>query len=384
MRRIAQISAAVAAVVLAGCTAPPSDAPEPADLLIRGARIVDGTGGPWFSGNLAVAGDTIVSVGPGEPDAVQVLDAEGLVLAPGFIDMHAHSEYGLVVDPRALSKTAQGVTTEVLGEHLSAGPVMGPAVDDPMMVAPPIERDWTTLGGYLDRLEFAGVGPNVVSYVGSGQVRASVVGYEERDPTEEETPGDGGARRAGDGGGGVRAGERHVLHPERLHEHGGTDPADPGGGRVRRHLREPPARRARGARGGDHHRPGGGNRARDPPPELHLERPDSGVRGDDRRGPGCGRGRDRERLSVHRGLDLPALAAAGLGAGGRRGPDARAVDGPGRTGTAAGRTPGVRGPAAPLGAYVREFLPGRGGRALDRGPRGSPGERRRKRGCWTS
>ena len=186
MRRIPKTSAALAAVIVAGCTAPPTDTPEPADLLIRGARIVDGTGGPWFRGNLAVAGDTIVSVGPDEPDALREIDAEGLVLAPGFIDMHAHSEYGLVVDPRALSKTAQGVTTEVLGEHLSAGPVMGPAVDDPMMVAPPIERDWTTLGGYLDRLEFAGVGPNVVSYVGSGQVRASVVGYEERDPTEEE------------------------------------------------------------------------------------------------------------------------------------------------------------------------------------------------------
>ena len=186
MRRIPQIAAVFSALVLAGCTAPPTEAPEPADLLIRGARIVDGTGGPWFRGNLAVAGDTIVSVGPDEPDALREMDAEGLVLAPGFIDMHAHSEYGLVVDPRALSKTAQGVTTEVLGEHLSAGPVLGPAVDDPMMVAPPIERDWTTLGGYLDRLEFAGVGPNVVSYVGSGQVRASVVGYEERDPTEEE------------------------------------------------------------------------------------------------------------------------------------------------------------------------------------------------------
>ncbi len=186
MRRTPRIPAVLTAAIVAGCTAPTTDTPQPADLLIRDARIVDGTGGPWFRGNLAVAGDTIVSVGPDEPDALREIDAGGMVLAPGFIDMHAHSEYGLVVDPRALSKTAQGVTTEVLGEHLSAGPVMGPAVDDPMMVAPPIERDWTTLGGYLDRLEFAGVGPNVVSYVGSGQVRASVVGYEERDPTEEE------------------------------------------------------------------------------------------------------------------------------------------------------------------------------------------------------
>ncbi len=147
---------------------------------------MDGSGGPWFRGNLVVAGDTIVEVGSAEPEALRVIEAEGLVAAPGFLDMHAHSEYGLIVDPRALSKVAQGVTTEVLGEHLSGGPVLGLAVDDPMMVAPPIERDWTTLGGYLDRLEFAGVGPNVVSYVGAGQVRASVMGYEERAASEAE------------------------------------------------------------------------------------------------------------------------------------------------------------------------------------------------------
>ena len=158
----------------------------PVDLLIADVRIVDGTGSPWYRGQVAVHGDSIVSVGNAAPEAARRIEADRLVVAPGFIDMHAHSEYGLLVDPRALGKVAQGVTTEVLGEHLSAGPVLGPAVDDPMMVAPPIERDWTTLGGYLDRLEAAGVGPNVVSYVGSGQVRASVVGYEERIPTEAE------------------------------------------------------------------------------------------------------------------------------------------------------------------------------------------------------
>ncbi len=160
-------------------------APE-ADLVITNVRIVDGTGSPWRQGSVAIRDDTIVAVGRSAPEAAETLDGGGMVAAPGFIDMHAHSEYGLVVDPRALSKVAQGVTTEVLGEHLSAGPVLGLAVDDPMMVAPPIERDWTTLGGYFDRLEAAGVGPNVVSYVGSGQVRASVIGYEERAATEAE------------------------------------------------------------------------------------------------------------------------------------------------------------------------------------------------------
>ncbi len=159
---------------------------QPADLLIRDARVVDGTGSPWFRANVAVDDGTIVSVGAATPEARDVIDARGLVLAPGFVDMHAHSEYGMIVDPRALSKAAQGVTTEVLGEHLSAGPVLGPAVNDPMMVAPPIQRDWTTLGGYFDRLERQGVGVNVLSYVGSGQVRASVIGYEERAASRDE------------------------------------------------------------------------------------------------------------------------------------------------------------------------------------------------------
>ncbi len=159
---------------------------QPVDLLIRDVRVVDGTGSPWFRAQVAVSGDAIVSVGPAAPPADRVIHGEGMVLAPGFVDMHAHSEYGLLVDPRALSKVAQGVTTEVLGEHLSAGPVLGPAADDPMMVAPPIQRDWTTLGGYLDRLERQGVGPNVLSHIGSGQVRASVIGYEERAATGAE------------------------------------------------------------------------------------------------------------------------------------------------------------------------------------------------------
>ena len=72
-----------------------------------------------------MAGDTIVAVSAAPLAGMEILEADGMVLAPGFIDMHAHSEYGLVVDPRALSKIAQGVTTEVLGEHLSAGPVLG-------------------------------------------------------------------------------------------------------------------------------------------------------------------------------------------------------------------------------------------------------------------
>lgn len=160
--------------------------PEEVDVLIRGGRVVDGTGNPWVQADLAIRGDTVVGLGRNPVKARRTIDASGMVISPGFIDMHAHSEYGLIVDPRALSKVTQGVTTEVLGEHLSAGPVLGHAEDDPMMVADPIQRDWTRLGEFFDRLRSAGIGPNVLSYVGSGQVRACVVGYENRAASHEE------------------------------------------------------------------------------------------------------------------------------------------------------------------------------------------------------
>lgn len=159
---------------------------EPVDIVIEDATVVDGTGGPGFSGNVAIRGDRIIYVGRAPVRARRVIHAKGSVVAPGFIDMHAHSEFGLSLDGRGLSKIAQGVTTEVLGEHLSAGPVLGPAVDDSMMVAPPVKRTWTTLGGFLDYLRDKRTGPNVLSYVGSGQVRASVVGYGKRAATPAE------------------------------------------------------------------------------------------------------------------------------------------------------------------------------------------------------
>ncbi len=160
--------------------------PAEADLLIAGGRVVDGSGGPWRQANVAVKDDTIVYVGNAPVKAKKVINAAGMVVSPGFIDMHAHSEFGLSLDGRGLSMITQGVTTEVLGEHLSAGPVLGPAVDDPMMITPPVKRSWTTLGGFFDFLTKKGIGPNVVSYVGAGQVRASVMGYENRTPTPAE------------------------------------------------------------------------------------------------------------------------------------------------------------------------------------------------------
>jgi dihydroorotase/N-acyl-D-amino-acid deacylase len=133
--------AALALAAAAACTPQPQPAAGPApasaggvapghaaggvyDLLIRGGRIVDGTGSPWYRGDVAIRGDRIAAVGllPGA-QARDTIDATGLVVAPGFIDMLGHSEYPLLRDPRAISKITQGITTEITGEVTSVVPI---------------------------------------------------------------------------------------------------------------------------------------------------------------------------------------------------------------------------------------------------------------------
>ncbi len=180
--------AALAVFLLAGAATAEAQSPPSTqvDILIKNGHVVDGTGGSWFRADVAITGDRIVYVGRAPVKAKRVIDAVGKVVSPGFIDMHSHSEFGLSLDGRGLSKVTQGITTEVMGEHLSAGPVLGPAVDDPMMVTPPVKRTWTTLGGFFSYLQKKGIGLNVASYVGAGQVRASAMGYENRQPTPAE------------------------------------------------------------------------------------------------------------------------------------------------------------------------------------------------------
>lgn len=165
----------------------------PYDLLITHAHILDGTGSPWFSGSVAVKDGKIAGAGrlPGAT-AKRVIDAAGLTVAPGFIDLHSHSDYTLLVDGTAQSKIRQGVTTEIIGEAASAGPILGPAVPDfdngtaPLTQKDGIKRDWTTLGEYFARLERQGISVNIASYVGSGQVRLDVMGNVNRAPTADD------------------------------------------------------------------------------------------------------------------------------------------------------------------------------------------------------
>jgi len=159
------------------------------DLLIVHGHIVDGNGSPWFEGSVAVKDGKIADVGRlATASARRVIDASGLVVAPGFIDLHSHSDFTLLVDGNAQSKIRQGVTTEILGESESAGPVLGPTVPefDKALERYGLKRDWTTLGEYFARVERQGTSVNIASYVGSGQVRMDVMGNNNRAPTAEE------------------------------------------------------------------------------------------------------------------------------------------------------------------------------------------------------
>ena len=178
----------VAIVCLTGLTSC-RKAPEPQfDLIIRNGNVVDGSGELWFPADVAVKGDTIVKVGrldETELSAKQTIDARGLTVAPGFIDIHSHSDYSLLVDGTAQSKIRQGVTTEVLGEAPSAGPLKGKATKDLSQYG--LKADWKTLGEYFARLQKSGMSVNVASYVGATQIRSCVLGDESRAPTATET-----------------------------------------------------------------------------------------------------------------------------------------------------------------------------------------------------
>jgi len=179
----------LALVVACGCVVLPAPAPaaEPEyDLLIRDGKIVDGTGNPWFYGDLAVRGDRIAAVGRVPAgSARREIDARGLVVAPGFIDMHSHSDYVLLEDGDAQSKVRQGVTTEVLGEGQSAGPYKGKLTPRRVAVRGH-EYTWDTLGGYFDTLDKAGVAVNVASYVGMDNVWQGVMGTSHERPTADQ------------------------------------------------------------------------------------------------------------------------------------------------------------------------------------------------------
>jgi N-acyl-D-amino-acid deacylase len=178
---------AVVSLVLFACAPDPRDADY--NVIIRGGTIYDGLGGDPVVGDLAITDDRIAAVGDlAHASGGIEIDAEGLAVAPGFINMLSWATESLIEDGRGLSDIRQGVTLEVMGEGNSMGPLNASMRAEKIEQQGDIKYDieWTTLGGYLDFLEAKGISPNVASYVGATTLRVHQVGYENRPPTEAE------------------------------------------------------------------------------------------------------------------------------------------------------------------------------------------------------
>ena len=187
--RTLQSHVLLVAVIVLSCSSLWSATPQSFDIVITNGHIIDGTGSPWYAGDIGIRDGKIVTIG--NLDAARrtrTIDAAGKVVAPGFIDMLGQSELTILVDPRLPSKIYQGITTEITGEGGSAAPLNDEIIRadragyDHYHITP----DWRTFREYFSRLEKQGIGINVASYVGATQVRRMVLGDDDKQPTPEQ------------------------------------------------------------------------------------------------------------------------------------------------------------------------------------------------------
>jgi N-acyl-D-amino-acid deacylase len=161
----------------------------PYDLVIRNGHIVDGTGSPWYSGDIAIRGGRIAALGKLDGAATKrTIDAHGMVVAPGFIDMLGQSELTMLVNPHLPSKIYQGITTEITGEGSTIAPITDDLVKADRVTYEHygVQPTWRTLREYFARLRKQGMGINLATYVGATQVRRVVIGDDNRAPTAAE------------------------------------------------------------------------------------------------------------------------------------------------------------------------------------------------------
>jgi N-acyl-D-aspartate/D-glutamate deacylase len=165
------------------------------DTLIKDGNIIDGSGNPWYQGNVGIAGGKIVHVGTASRPAANEIDAAGLVVCPGFIDTHSHSDFLFLDDPLSSFKVMQGATTEVVGNcGFSAVPVPKRKknfrlFNDYISQINPYSAltiDWTSMKGYITRLRRSGMPNNLVALVGHGNLRIAAMGMDNRPPDQEE------------------------------------------------------------------------------------------------------------------------------------------------------------------------------------------------------
>ena len=175
----------VLAALLTACTAAPGDY----DVIIRGGTVYDGLGEDPIVADVAITGDRVAAIGDlAEFHGTREIDARGMAVAPGFINMLSWATESLIEDGRGMSDIMQGVTLEVMGEGDSMGPLSESMKQEALERQGSIKYDisWTTLGQYLDFLEARGISPNVASYVGATTLRIHEVGYDNRPATEDE------------------------------------------------------------------------------------------------------------------------------------------------------------------------------------------------------
>lgn len=181
------LTTAIIIILTSACSEEPAQIKY--DKIIRGGTIHDGLGSAGVVGDVAINSDRIVAVGNlGSATGTEEIDATGLVVAPGFINMLSHSMRNLIHDPRGMSELKQGVTLEIFGEGSSMGPLTEQMKQSQISNQGDLKYDipWTTLGEYLSHMENSGVTPNVASYVGATTVRVNEVSYENRLATEDE------------------------------------------------------------------------------------------------------------------------------------------------------------------------------------------------------
>ena len=184
LRSTAPVAALFLVVLLVGCAPPASY-----DVIIRGGTIYDGSGGEPYVADIGIDGHVIVATGNlGDARAPAIIDATGLAVAPGFINMLSWANESLIEDGRSQSDIRQGVTLEVMGEGNSMGPLNAAMKQELVDRQSDIRYDieWDTLGEYLEYLEQRGVSTNVASFIGAATPRKYVIGYDDRAPTPEE------------------------------------------------------------------------------------------------------------------------------------------------------------------------------------------------------
>src|SRR2546426_3263353 len=160
------------------------------DVVIHDGMIVDGTGNPWYRADIGITGGRIQKIGTIPPSAGRkAINASGRAVSPGFIDLHTHSDIPVLVDGTAQSAVRQGVTLDVIGESASVAPLEGVVLDEfkrEQKRQYNFDVDWTTVSGYIKKLERQGVSINIAISVAPQQIKRAVISYQNRPATPEE------------------------------------------------------------------------------------------------------------------------------------------------------------------------------------------------------